>query len=352
MGVRAVAAVAAVCFLPACSYYTVEPGHRGLRFDPHAGGLKQEVLPPAIYNLGWCVLRDCGRVDDFDVTYSTERENIVTVSREGLSMAIHLAIRYRPVISELYDLDNEIGLGYYQEVIAPEFRSSARGVFARHSYQELMAKNDKIEDEIEAEVRRRTNGKHVEIASITIERIDYAPEIANAVRQKLVAEQEALRQKAAVEAEALRKKTQIETEAAAARLRSQTAAEQEKTNAELELLKRKNQKALAEEQVGVEKAQAEARVLKAKGEAEEIKVLAHAHAEENRAQTQNVSPLTVQMAAYEALGKLGGTGTTIFLGDWSRVPQFLFPHILSGLMPYAMPQAQPQAQARAGDGPR
>ena len=62
-----------------------------------------------------------------------------------------------------------------------------------------MVKNEKIEDEIESEVRRRTRGKHVEIASITIEAVEFAPEIANAVRAKLVAEQDALRQKAGVD---------------------------------------------------------------------------------------------------------------------------------------------------------
>jgi hypothetical protein len=54
-------------------------------------------------------------------------------------------------------------------------------------------------------------------------------------------------------------------------------------------------------------------------------ILAKAHAEENRAQTQAISPLSVQMSAYEALGKLGGSGTTILLGDFSKAPQFLFP---------------------------
>jgi hypothetical protein len=29
--------------LTACSYASVEPGHRALRFDPHNGGLKPEI---------------------------------------------------------------------------------------------------------------------------------------------------------------------------------------------------------------------------------------------------------------------------------------------------------------------
>jgi hypothetical protein len=64
-------------------------------------------------------------------------------------------------------------------------------------------------------------------------------------------------------------------------------------------------------------------------------ILARAHADENRAQTQSISPLTVQMKAYEALGQLGGTGTTILLGDFSHIPQFLFPPgFASGVNPF------------------
>ena len=37
-----------------------------------------------------------------------------------------------------------------------------------------------------------------------------------------------------------------------------------------------------------------------------------------------ISILLAQVA-YEALGELGGSGTTIYLGDWSHAPSFLFP---------------------------
>jgi regulator of protease activity HflC (stomatin/prohibitin superfamily) len=328
--------------LNGCAYYTVNPGHRGLRFDPHEGGLHQQVLQPGIYNLGWCFLRDCGQVDDYDVTYSTHKDLVHTVSSEGLAMDVHLAIIYRPVISELYDLANEIGPQYYDEVVGPEFRSSSRGVFARHVYGELMVKNEKIEDEIENEVRRRTRGKHVEIASVTIEGVEFAPEISDAVRQKLVAEQDALRQKANVEAEALRKRTQIETEAEAARLRSQAETDDEKRRAELELLKQHNTRTVAEEQVAVEKAQAEASLVKAKADSEQMKILAEGQAAQNRAKALELTPLVIQQKAFEALGSLGGNGTTIYLGDWSHAPTFLFPRAA----PYGLTLPQLTAPAK------
>ncbi len=65
-------------------------------------------------------------------------------------------------------------------------------------------------------------------------------------------------------------------------------------------------------------------------------ILAKAHADENRAQTQSISPLSVQMEAYKALGQLGGTGTTILLGDFSKLPTWLFPPgFMNGGAPFA-----------------
>ena len=64
-------------------------------------------------------------------------------------------------------------------------------------------------------------------------------------------------------------------------------------------------------------------------------MLASAKAAENRAEAAAHTAYTVQAAGYDALGKLGGHGTTIFLGDWSRAPQFLWPRSLVGGPPVA-----------------
>jgi regulator of protease activity HflC (stomatin/prohibitin superfamily) len=293
--------------------HVIEPGHRGLLFNPRRGGLQQSVLQPGYHRVGVY-----GRVDDFDVTYSTKHEELSTISSEGLKLDVKLAIIFRPIVSELYDLDIEIGPNYYDEVVGPEFRTAARGVFARHSYLEVQRINEKLEDEIEAEVRRRIHGKHVEISSITLEELDYAPEISAAVRAKLVGEQEAIRRKAALEADALRQTLEL-----------QHMAEREKLQTEAEIRKKEKERKLAEEEALIERVQAETeaqtRLTSAKAEAQAISLLADAKAKEKRAEAVALTPLMVQMHAYDALAKLGGNGTNIMLGDWSRVPSFLFP---------------------------
>jgi regulator of protease activity HflC (stomatin/prohibitin superfamily) len=296
----------------ACS--TVEPGHRALMFDPRNGGLQREVLREGRH---WTGL--FGRLEDFDITYSTHAEKIQTTSSEGLQLALHIAVIYRPVLAELYELDSEIGLNYYDEVIGPEFRSAARGVFARHSYQELLRKNEQIEDEIEADLRRRVTGKHVEISSVTLEHIQYAEDLARSFEQKLAAEQEAIRAKTLMESEAVRRKLELEHQAEQAKIRADAALREKQQETEL---------AKAQAELDRVKAQSEAekRVIRAKSEAEEAKLVARAKAEQSRALNESLTPLAVMMKGYEALQALGGSGTHILIGDWSKVPNFLFPN--------------------------
>jgi regulator of protease activity HflC (stomatin/prohibitin superfamily) len=364
------ALVAAALGTTGCATTTVEPGHRGLYFAPNDGGLRREALMPGKYKLGWCFLYCTpNRVDDFDVTYSTRSENIDTKDSDGLVMHLRLSVRYKPIESEIYQLDTEIGPNYYDEVIAPEFRSACRGVFARHSYMELQKKNEALENEVESELRRRTAGQHIDIASVTLEGVDYTPEINEKNQQRIAAEQEKQRQLAAIKAEqeknsaesekrlsamkeaAEQKKVQTEAEAEqknleimkqseSEKLELQKAAETQKmqlaneaANAKfkaeqaLQALDQRRKAARAELEINKLQATADAttKVITAKADAEAARAMASAHAEEKRAETAGITQAEVMEHAYDALGKLGGTGTTIVLGDWAHVPSFLFP---------------------------
>jgi regulator of protease activity HflC (stomatin/prohibitin superfamily) len=384
--VALLAVVSSVGLLAGCGGAVIEPGHRGLRFDPKAGGLQHEVLQPGYHPLHCGPFTSvCPRVEDFDITYSTAHVNITTNSQEGLAMNLRLALVYRPIIAELYQLDTEIGPNYYDEVVEPEFKSSARDVLAHHSYAELSKKNEGIENEIEAELRRRTQGKHVEISSVLLESVEYAPEIAAALRAKIVSEQEAARVRQQMENEAANHKRAQEIAAEQARVAITTQAEQEHMTIQAQADKQKLEQATAadvaqarleaearqkeleiklaqeeeqaqlasqlatsqnevrvataEAQIARIKAEGEAaaRVSSARGEASARLALAQASGAEHRAEGEALTPMHVMMHAYDALAHLGGSGTTIMLGDWSHVPNFLFPRVPAFQSAFTLP---------------
>jgi regulator of protease activity HflC (stomatin/prohibitin superfamily) len=333
--------------LSGCAGAVVEPGHRGLLFDPRAGGLRPGILKPGYWSLGSCIFhaqQNCARIDDFDVTYSTKHEEVHTTSSEGLALDLHLAVIYRPIMSEIYELDTETGTDYYNEIIAPEFRSAARGVFAHHSYTELQKYNEGIEDEVETALRRRTQNKHVEIASITLEAAEYAPEVIEADRARIVGEKNAQRLKAMAEFQAEQKRADL-------KYRTDEATQA----AEAELMRKENERKIAIQDAEIEKlktaTEAETRIMKARATAQEITLLAKAHADEKKADNIGVTPLTVMMHAYDALGSLGGTGTMIQLGDWSKTPRFLFPQMGAFGNPFGLPVPSAETPKTAAASP-
>ena len=157
-----------------CAGVTVQPGHRALLFDPSNGGIQHEVLQPGWYRTAcpfWTPDNKCPSVVDFDVTYSTATKSLHALSVEGLPIDLEMTVKYRPIVSELYLLDTEIGPNYFDEVIGPEFHSAATGVFAQTSYLDLQKKNREIEDDVEKQLRDRLKGKHVEISSVLIGKV-------------------------------------------------------------------------------------------------------------------------------------------------------------------------------------
>src|SRR5487761_2227000 len=95
-----------------CVGTTVGSGHLGLYFDP-ARGPQHDTLKPGYHRTG--NIFHHGHVEDYDVTYTTRMEDIQTTSQEGLALDMKLAVIFRPIASELYELDTEIGTNYYDE---------------------------------------------------------------------------------------------------------------------------------------------------------------------------------------------------------------------------------------------
>lgn len=359
-----------------CAGSLVQPGHRGLYFDPVNGGIQHEVLQPGWYRTAcpfWTPDAKCPRVDDFDVTYSTSKEQLHTISAEGLPLELHTALKYRPIVSELYLLDTEVGPNYFEEVIGPELRSATIGVMAKTSYQDLQKNNREIEDSIEKELRDRLKGKHIEISSVLIEKIVYAPEILQSQKERVVSQEQTLAKKQLLENAALQKKRELELAAETKKLELETQsaqkkmelqaqteqkkmvvqaeaeqrklaaatetevkkieiakeAEESKARIESEMRNKEAEKKLAIQQAEIDRltsqAHAATTVTNARAEATARLALAEATTKENAAKSAEITMNEVMMHAYDALGKLGGTNSTFLFGDYSRMPNWLFP---------------------------
>src|SRR5262245_12301537 len=89
----------------------VPPGHAALYYDPE-GGVRHEVLREGFHATPCPFYKAdvrCPSLVDFDVTYSTAIKTLNVLSAERLPVQLELTVKYRPIVSELYLLETEIG---------------------------------------------------------------------------------------------------------------------------------------------------------------------------------------------------------------------------------------------------
>jgi hypothetical protein len=134
-----------------------------------------------------------------------------------------------------------------------------------------------------------------------------------------------------LQADADQRKLAATTETEVKKIEIQKETEEEKARIESALRNKVAERKLTIEQAQIDKMKADAgaaqAVATARGEAESRLALAKASAAEKRAEAANITTNQVMMHAYDSLGKLGGTGTTFLLGDYSKLPNWLFPHM-------------------------
>jgi hypothetical protein len=132
-------------------------------------------------------------------------------------------------------------------------------------------------------------------------------------------------------AESEQKKLAVKTELELSKLQIQKDTDEEKFRLDSALRNKQVERKVTVEQAQIDrlKAQAEAatHVTQANGDAAARLAEAKATAAENRTASETVTPMHVMMHAYDALGHLGGSGTSIMLGDWSKLPTWLFPRV-------------------------
>jgi regulator of protease activity HflC (stomatin/prohibitin superfamily) len=278
---------------------TVQPGYKGLLNYPLSSGLQRQV-----YSDGFVWHSPFADMITFDVTWTTSTENVDVITAEGLHLTVQLALRYRPVQSELYDLVTDVGTNYYDEVLGPEFRTATRGEFAKYKYLDIATTNEKLENDVEDEIRRRIAGKHIEIDSVTIEHVDYPPDIASAVEQKLVVSQkaeEAQRELDLEQKEEAVKKAEAEGQAQADSISAQSAANVAKIQA---------QQAADNERTQAQ-ADADADRIRAQGQADADKLVGG-----------SLSQQVLEYLSFQSLEKLGASGAKFFLfpGEWHQLP--------------------------------
>jgi regulator of protease activity HflC (stomatin/prohibitin superfamily) len=197
------------------SFVMLGPTDRGIVFHTISGGLDVDE----IYQPGVNIVAPWNEMIKFDVSEQKLDESMGVLSVDGLSIAVDISVRFKPIDDQIGYLYEQFKLNYEDKLVRQELRSIVRKVIGRYTPEELYStKREEVETIMENQTKEILAINHVELTALLIRSVQLPEKIINAIEAKLDQEQQSLAYKFRLEkekSEAERKKIAAQGEATA-----------------------------------------------------------------------------------------------------------------------------------------
>ncbi len=121
-------------------------------------------------------------------------EHAEAPSKEGLNVVIEVSVLYHLLAQEAAKVYSQIGPGYEEVVVKPQFRAAIRGITVKHESKDLYTSSrEMISDEIYKELAEDLKTRGILVEKILLRRITLPKVVEDAINAKLAADQEAQR---------------------------------------------------------------------------------------------------------------------------------------------------------------
>jgi regulator of protease activity HflC (stomatin/prohibitin superfamily) len=190
---------------------SVPPGQVGLYV--YAGqGIDKEVLHEGLYwHLPW------NHIITFPSQWNEYEEKMHVLTADDVHLEVQAGIAIRPNTNELYQLQQDLGIRYYDTIVQSAFFTATRTVLAHYNMVDIPENSEKIENEIREHVAQRIANHHLELGRVALQHIDYPPMVQHAIEQRLVVQQQQTQKEAEIQIAA--------QDAKIAHIRAESAAE-------------------------------------------------------------------------------------------------------------------------------
>lgn len=171
------------------TFITIEAGQRGVLFRKFSGLDEDENYKP-----GFHVIAPWNTMFIYNVRKQENQQQIDALSSNGLSIQVEVSVRYRPQISQVQILHDQIGKDYADVIVKPEIRAATREVIGKYTPEELYStQRDKIQQEIIDRTGKALAKNYLELNKVLIRSIQLPEKIQQAIERKLQEEQESQR---------------------------------------------------------------------------------------------------------------------------------------------------------------
>lgn len=122
----------------------------------------------------------------------TGDDSIAALTKEGLNVDLDMTVLYRLNEERAADVYKNVGLNYESKIIRPAIRTSIRDVIARYEAKDIYSeKRQEASSKILEELVANLEARGIVVEDVLLRNVVLPPNLANAIQEKLQAEQEA-----------------------------------------------------------------------------------------------------------------------------------------------------------------
>ncbi len=174
------------------TFITINPGERGVLFKKFGNGLDKEM----VYEQGLQFVLPWNKMIIYDVREKIQEETLDVILGEGLDIKMDVAVRFKPIPSEIGNLHDELGENYADIVVKNAVRSAVREVASKFSPEEVYStKKDAVRQQIEEQIAPILQERYLDLVRVDIRNIELPKTYTDAIQAKLVQEEKVLREK-------------------------------------------------------------------------------------------------------------------------------------------------------------
>ncbi|MEA3449487.1 MAG: prohibitin family protein, partial [Patescibacteria group bacterium] len=117
---------------------------------------------------------------------------ITALTKEGLNVDLDMTVLYRLEEEKASDVYRELGLNFDEKIIRPTIRTAIRDVIAQFEAKDIYSdKREEAANKIKDQLTNDLSERGIIIESVLLRNVVLPPNLANAIQEKLQAEQEA-----------------------------------------------------------------------------------------------------------------------------------------------------------------
>jgi regulator of protease activity HflC (stomatin/prohibitin superfamily) len=166
-------------------FYTIHSGEVGVLYLRFFGGTQID----RVLGEGVQLIAPWDRLTIYTTRVQEEKHEMTVLTKEGLSVRLHLSVRYHPEPEMVGMLHQRVGPEYKDRVVIPEVESALRTIMGAFTMPEVYGSEPGLLQKVINESLENVSQKFVKIDDVVLRTVELPPTVRTAIEEKMTQKQ-------------------------------------------------------------------------------------------------------------------------------------------------------------------